>query len=72
MFNTFRSLVTKQVLLYLVKNAPNLIFIRLGERSLLAIWISANKSKFGLYKHTRFSLQASLFLIKDSIKHSFQ
>lgn len=39
MFNIFGFLVAEQILLYPVRNAPNPIFIRLGEGSLLAIQI---------------------------------
>lgn len=54
MSNTFKSLAIEQVLLYLVRNVANPIFIRLREESLLAIWTPASISKFELNGQTRF------------------
>lgn len=50
MFNTFGFLATKQILLYVLKNVLNPIFIRLEEESLLVIYILASIFEYGLYQ----------------------
>ena len=51
--NTFEFLAVEQILLYLVKNVPNPIFIKLGEGFLLAIRTPISVSDFRLYGYTR-------------------
>lgn len=48
MFNIIRFLAREQVVLYLLKNVLNLIFIKLAEESVLVTLILATIFKFGL------------------------